>query len=171
MNIFVTDPDPVACAQMLDDVRLNKMIVESAQMLSTTMWFAGRDARAERIYRPISNPHHPACKWSRLSLANYNWLLEHAEAMLVERRHRGWVWRHETEPVIARLRALASAPVFPLTGLTPFHNSSAHKHISDVHLAYRETMREKWKVDVATQRIPLSWTVRGQPAWRDQDGT
>ena len=35
MNIFVLDKDPVVAAQMLCDKHVSKMIVESAQMLST----------------------------------------------------------------------------------------------------------------------------------------
>ena len=34
MNIFVTDKDPVVAAQNLCDKHINKMIVESAQMLA-----------------------------------------------------------------------------------------------------------------------------------------
>ena len=36
MNIFVLDNDPVVAAQMLCDKHIPKMIVESAQMLSTS---------------------------------------------------------------------------------------------------------------------------------------
>ena len=35
MNIFVLDSDPVVSAQMMCDKHVVKMIVESAQMLST----------------------------------------------------------------------------------------------------------------------------------------
>ena len=34
MNIFVIDPDTAKCAQALDDLRLNKMIIETAQLLT-----------------------------------------------------------------------------------------------------------------------------------------
>lgn len=37
MNIFATDVSPVACAKALDDKRVVKMVLETAQMLSTAM--------------------------------------------------------------------------------------------------------------------------------------
>ena len=37
MNIFATSSNPKACAEYLDNKRVNKMILESAQMLSCTL--------------------------------------------------------------------------------------------------------------------------------------
>src|SRR4029077_5191734 len=42
MNIFATSPDPIRSAQALDDFRLNKMIVESCQILSAALHITGR---------------------------------------------------------------------------------------------------------------------------------
>lgn len=35
MNIFVTSSCPFECARTLDDVRVNKMVLETAQLLAT----------------------------------------------------------------------------------------------------------------------------------------
>lgn len=37
MNIFATDISPVACAKALNDKRVVKMVLETAQMLSTAV--------------------------------------------------------------------------------------------------------------------------------------
>lgn len=41
MNIFVVDEDPAICAEYLDDKRVVKMVLETAQMLSTALGDAG----------------------------------------------------------------------------------------------------------------------------------
>lgn len=43
MNIFATDPCPIKSAQFLDDKRVIKMILESAQMLCTALHQLGYD--------------------------------------------------------------------------------------------------------------------------------
>lgn len=52
MNIFVTDPNPKIAASHLDDLRLGKMCVETAQMLS--VWAKPFDG----IYKP-THINHP----------------------------------------------------------------------------------------------------------------
>ena len=78
MNIFVTHLDPVKCAQNLDDKRVIKMILESAQMLSTSINVSGGKG-------PYKTTHvnHPCSVWVRSSNANYYWLLNHFQAPIV----------------------------------------------------------------------------------------
>ncbi len=38
MNIFVTDSCPIQSAQVLDDSRLNKMLLESVQLMEFTIY-------------------------------------------------------------------------------------------------------------------------------------
>ena len=108
MNIFVSYPDPVDCAEFLDKVRANKMLIESCQLLSNaiyhyiykdqypllTMNTRGKskllvtDIRLSKanykketgLYLP-SHPNHPCSKWVLESRANYLWLLDHAYAL------------------------------------------------------------------------------------------
>lgn len=55
MQLFVTSPDPAKCAEYLDNRRLNKQILECAQILSTVMWLLGEE---ETPYKP-THKHHP----------------------------------------------------------------------------------------------------------------
>lgn len=161
MNIFVTDTDPRLCAEMLDDVRLNKMIVETAQMLSTAIWLKG--IHADGLYKP-SHMNHPCTKWAGRSYSNIVWLHSLGVWMLRERTSRGSRTSHATGPVIAACgRAIVTYyDVFHKLGLTPFQNSSLFKDEPDVCLAYRKTMCAKW----ATDTIRVTWVGRGEPAWR-----
>ena len=90
MNIFVLDEDPAAAAIMLCDKHIPKMIVESAQMLSTahrmldgtltkkrsrsgkTMvkYYKYDDVR-ESLYYAAVHHHHPCTIWTMESSANY----------------------------------------------------------------------------------------------------
>jgi hypothetical protein len=80
LNIFVTSPSPTKSARFLDNVRLVKMCLETAQILSTTLRCYGFSGD---VYR-ITHENHPACIWARQNRANYNWLLAHFRALCDE---------------------------------------------------------------------------------------
>jgi len=62
MNIFVVSPDTMECAKALDDLRLNKMIIETAQLLSTAMRVQGYTGND--IYKS-THVNHPCAVWAR----------------------------------------------------------------------------------------------------------
>jgi len=102
MNIFVTDEDPVKAAKNLCDKHISKMIVESAQMLSTTHWILAGGCPGKEIYK-VTHENHPCSKWVRESDGNYHWLWEHATAMCYEYTRR-YERIHKTEALIQCLR-------------------------------------------------------------------
>lgn len=53
MNIFVTSPCPIESAQYLDNSRVNKMILESCQMLFTALSYHNIKAFSVGEYTPI----------------------------------------------------------------------------------------------------------------------
>ena len=83
MNIFYTDTSPVIAAQNLCDCHVVKMILETAQMLSTAVILRNPNADPGLFYKP-THKNHPSSVWARSSLQNYNWLLEHFDAMNAE---------------------------------------------------------------------------------------
>ena len=93
MNIFATDHDPYIAARNLCDKHINKMIVESAQMLANAFTL-DRLAEADRpraksgAQRTNGYKHHPCAKWARQSTENFRWLARHAYGMIVERAYR-----------------------------------------------------------------------------------
>lgn len=84
MNIFALDNDPKTCAIYHTDKHVVKMIVESAQMLSTAVRVSGIDAGYK-----ITHVNHPCSIWVRKSLSNYNWLKD-----LVSELHNEWKFRY-----------------------------------------------------------------------------
>ena len=69
MNIFYLDKNPKLCAQYHVDRHVVKMILETAQLLSTAHWLTG----GEGPYR-ATHKNHPSAIWARSNKSNYNWL-------------------------------------------------------------------------------------------------
>ena len=67
MNIFVISQNPDECAQALDDLRLNKMILETAQLLSTAIRFHGYTGN---LAYKATHINHPCSIWARTSRGN-----------------------------------------------------------------------------------------------------
>ena len=96
MNIFALSTDPIQSAEMMCDKHVVKMIIETAQLLSTAHRildgeeYTDRTANGRRIKRwlhPNSNMestlykashiNHPSAVWARKSNNNYNLSLIH----------------------------------------------------------------------------------------------
>ena len=106
MNIFYVDKDPYKAAEMMVDKHVVKMILETAQLLSTAHRIldgeeyvgtsqSGRKARRWRLpdYRETTlysatHINHPSAVWCRQSNNNYTWLFCHFDALLKEYTHR-----------------------------------------------------------------------------------
>jgi hypothetical protein len=80
MNIFVTNKCPVISAQEQCNVHNNKMVVESAQLLSTAHFVLDG---AIVGYKP-THQNHPSNVWCRSTSGNYQWLYAHFQALCAE---------------------------------------------------------------------------------------
>ena len=115
MNIFAVNDDPRMAALELPDKLIPKMIVESAQMLSTAHRVLDGDEKADilHLYKKAYE-NHPSCVWVRADAMNYWWLWMHALTLCSE-----YKWRftdeeeyitgiavHKTESVIHALQEL-----------------------------------------------------------------
>lgn len=155
MNIFVIDPDPWACAVALDDLRLNKMILETAQLLSTAMRMQGYSS--DTIYKS-THVNHPCAVWARTNASNYMWLLVYLSHLLYEKNYRTGK-THKTNSIYSEL--CNGTQLMPPGNLTPWPNCTPNKHISDIHEAYCVTLTDKW----ANDKRPPKWTNRARPTW------
>ena len=66
MNIFFLDKTPKFSAQYLCDKHIPKMLLESAQMLSTAVRKYEEETNTEPLSEPIyksAYPNHPMTKW------------------------------------------------------------------------------------------------------------
>ena len=112
MNIFAVHEDPRLAALELPDKLIPKMIVESAQMLSTAHRVLDGDERADilHLYKKAYE-NHPSTIWVRQDAMNYWWLWMHALTLCQE-----YAWRftdendpigmHKTVPIINALQEL-----------------------------------------------------------------
>jgi len=73
MNIFYLDKRPDDCAEMHCDKHCVKMILEYAQMLSTTHRILDEDIAHPDLYK-IAHKNHPSTIWTRSSKQHYDWL-------------------------------------------------------------------------------------------------
>lgn len=106
MNIFYVNHNPVEAAECLVDKHVVKMILESAQLLSTAHRVldgrevegkskSGRKARywilddaRESVLYMATHINHPSAVWCRQSVENYLWLVEHFFGLMNEYMHR-----------------------------------------------------------------------------------
>ncbi len=152
MNIFVTSSDPRACALALDDLRLNKMIVESCQILCTALHLSGRGS--PELYKP-AYIRHPVVLWTARDARHYAWLIRHLGALFEERAFRFGSSEHRS----LRLLPLLTQYVENLAAPDAFENCTPYEDVSSVHLAYQMTLKDKWRQD---RRSP-TWSKRGPP--------
>ena len=89
MNIFFVDTDPKTAAQWQCDAHVRKMILESAQLLSTAHRELDGDYWADLfdLYKS-THKNHPSAVWVRQSKANYQWLYDHFIALCDEYSYR-----------------------------------------------------------------------------------
>lgn len=114
MNIFYISDNPIQAAEWMVDRHVVKMILESAQLLSTAhrildgreiqlevqveqedgkvktrkkKWWLLNDAREQIIYS-ATHINHPSAVWARTSVENYNWLVDHFFALMEEYTYR-----------------------------------------------------------------------------------
>jgi hypothetical protein len=93
MNIFIIHNNPVTAAQHLCDQHVNKMVLESAQMVANCFTPETlQDAPKTKKGTPRKHSYykHPCSIWVRDSRANLLWLLVHSLAMEEERIARGF---------------------------------------------------------------------------------
>lgn len=185
MNLFILHKDPIIAAQMQCDKHVPKMIVESAQMLSTahrvldgkltrrpsksgkTMvkyWdlYEGQDdLEAETIYYKAVHVGHPCTQWTMRSSANYDWHYQHFIALCDEYTYR-YGKNHKTAvqlggPLYSKPRNLPEGP------LTPFELAMKSNPeciaLGDPVKAYRAFYQTK------QHRFKMVWTKRPVPEW------
>ena len=151
MNIFVLDQDPKTAAQMLVDKHVVKMILESAQILSTVCHAKGVEAPYKATHKA-----HPCTVWAGQSKGNWQWLVDHSLAMCNEYTHR-YGKTHASQRVIEWCRD--NRPEFPDNERTPFAQAMPKEYKKpcpvDAYRAYY--MGEKAKF--------ATWKNRPTPYW------
>lgn len=138
INIFYLDHDPEAAARAHCNTHVVKMIVETAQLLSTAWHLTAPDAvestifgndpmypyevglrtlgpgmayylAGQRIYA-ATHPHHPSSVWTSACTGNYDWLWQLGQCLLEEYTFR-YKRQHATTHVLRTLEARPPLPI------------------------------------------------------------
>ena len=181
MNIFILDENPTVAAQLQCDKHVVKMIVESAQMLSTAhRMLDGKHEKRPSIsgkrmvdYWVHPNPNlektlykavhftHPCTEWTTESLANYIWHYNHWVALCDEYTYRyGKI--HSTDELLREV--LITPPInIAEDGLTPFKlamkDSPQCQFPDDPVKSYQLFYQTK------RERFNMVWSKRNIPEW------
>lgn len=135
MNIFILDRDPAVAARYHCDKHVSKMILESAQMLSTVLG------------GPYKKTHqnHPCTVWVSESMGNAVWLFE-----LSHHLNREWRQRykhnvnHKSYEVIKDIVLEHKWIELPDMGLTPFAQAMPEQFKrNDPVASYRDYYKSK----------------------------
>lgn len=180
MNLFFLDNDLDKCAEYHVDKHVSKMILEAAQLLTTTLWvdkyigFVPRKLTSEElgvlkdvkdVTPPIneriftrylySHPNHPCAIWVRSSLEHYYWTVCYANALNEEAMYRGY----KSHASCAEVNRMPEPTRLPDMGWhKPALAMPEQYKFDDPVEAYRAYYIYE-KADIA------SWKVRGAPYW------
>jgi Pyrimidine dimer DNA glycosylase len=178
MNIFYLDRDPEQAAQYHCDKHVVKMILESAQLLSTAHRVldgvpvqgksaTGRNVKRWRldnefdsVYYSASHVNHPSAVWVRTSRQHYSWLHDLFNCLLNEYTFRyGKI--HKCEELLKPLwwipHNLSNAPFEEPPQCMP----DDCKDVFSSVIAYRNY----YKIHKASF---AKWSVRPTPFWWDE---
>ena len=178
MNIFYLDKEPQTCAEMHVDKHVVKMILEYAQLLSTTHRYldgainigSSASGRKKTIYRlpdgrdnllySATHINHPSTIWVRKNQQNYIWLTQLLSELCKEYTYRyGKVHKCEQIGLVEYLRnnEPKNIPMGPFTEPTPAmpdHYKVSGDSISSYKNYY---LGDKTRM--------FSWKNRETPAW------
>lgn len=163
MNIFYTDPCPVASAQNLCDKHVVKMPLESAQMLCTA-WRLNVDRSAKdpdiwcdrQGFYKTAFQNHPSAKWARANAKQYKWLFHHFVALCIEYQHRyGKI--HKCFELISQLSHVPDRVITGMFTEPPLCMPDEYKGKNTI-TSYRDYIHGE-------KRHFAKWTNRQPPSW------
>ena len=157
MNIFYVDQDPYKAAEYLCDKHVVKLVLESAQIMST-VYNLSYENKPDFTYR-TTHKNHSVVKWARECFENYQWLSRHAVGLLVEYTHRYSKVHASTEVITKCCWAPDSVPI---NGeMTPPAQAMPEEYRDeDPVVAYR-----RYYIEDKMKNIDCRWTKRERPHW------
>ena len=166
MNIFAVNEDPRLAALELPDKLVPKMIVESAQMLSTAHRVLDGDKRADMLHLyKKAYENHPSTIWVREDAMNYWWLWMHALTLCEEYKWRfspdgqGIGNPHKTESVIHALQEL------PLN--IPANKDTNWEVLQDLPLCMPDQYKTEGGYDQTTTGAYQKFVTQDKPYMED----
>jgi hypothetical protein len=175
INIFYVDSDPAIAASSLVDKHVVKMVLETAQLLSTahrvmdgipelaktktgrqTQKWRLADSRDYTIYQ-AAHVNHPSAVWCRQSVSNYQWLVDHFFGLIEEYKFR-YNKNHKSEQLAF---VLQSPPLnVKKWDWTPMPSCMDTQYIISKNPI--DNYRNYYNIG---KRHIHKWTSRNQPEW------
>lgn len=178
MNIFYTDTNPTVAARNMVDRHVVKMILETAQILSTAHRYCdGKPTKVNYVdrrgrkktkivlrlnndddYYAATHINHPSTVWARQTSSNYEWLYEHLLALGDEYTFR-YGKQHKT--IVDRAAILKNLPNNILVdSMTTMPSCMDKQYIlsNDPVINYRNYY-------IVGKRHIHRWTKRTPPNW------
>lgn len=160
MNIFLTSFNPSVAAAHLDDLRLNKMILETAQLLSNAYRILFGDHQS--LYKK-THSKHPCSLWACKHIDNYSWLVEYFNALAQEKYKRDTAANKRPEPKFhmswVQLFEIFNAKCKPNCPTPTFDFNCTDFKTLEVRQAYQKQLNKKWENDLR----PPTWTGSQRP--------
>lgn len=170
MNIFYLDKDPQLAARYQCNKHVIKMIVESAQLLSTAhrvldgieylenkrKRYKLYDGREYILYK-ATHINHPCTIWCRQSKENYFWLFDHFKFLMEEYTHRYGKF-HKCKDMMSFLIVPPESLKNEDFTTPPACMPDEYKISSNIVTNYREYYRNG-------KKHLLQWKIREKPEW------
>ena len=162
MNIFYLDEDVMKISRMLCDKHSIKMVLESAQMMSTAHRTLDGDEYANRVglYQTV-HKNHPSTIWTRTTSGNYAWHFALFSAMLAEYQFR-YEKLHKCKVLLTLLEQ--EPQNIPRGDFSPPPQCMPKKYKSD------NTVRAYRNFYVGEKARFASWKNRAVPDWFSKAG-
>jgi len=160
VNIFVLDNNPLITARYHCDKHVAKMVLETAQIMSTVVRSFGFDEEADDhgLYR-VTHRNHPCVRWAAASWENWRWLYELGSHLSTEYTHR-YGKTHKSSTVIENASLLLNPHDFPQIEQTPFVQAMPNDcRVPGGAVAAYRTYYLKHKTHL------LEWKNRETPEW------
>lgn len=163
MNIFFVEKYPIASAIALCDKHVVKMIVETAQLLSTAHHVLDGPESITGLYKQ-THKNHPSAIWARECNRNYNWLYRHGRGLCAEYWFRyGKI--HKTETLMITLKQLPQN-ITETNKMTPPPLCMPEEFKINYSLDPHENAIASYRNYYRTGKKHLHiWTKRQKPVW------
>jgi hypothetical protein len=180
MNIFFLDRDVRLAAEYHVDKHVVKMILESAQILSTahrvldgietvqrmnnrnTKRWILNDSRETALYK-TTHVNHPSAVWARSNIDHYRYLFDLYISLIDEYKYRYGKTTHKSAELAPALFDAPENIDYDAPWVDPPQAMPDDVKVpGDAVLAYRQYYA-KYKVSMA------KWTKRSKPVWWETD--
>ena len=181
MNIFILSECPIEAAQLQCDKHINKMVVESAQMLSTAhrmidghveklpsksgkrlvSHYIHPNSELDNILYKAVHHYHPCTTWTMQTSSNYEWHYQHFVALAqeftyrYEKQHRSYILLKDVLKNSPKNIPIGPQTDWPLA-MKDFPECMFMGEAVRSYRAFYQTKQERFK---------MVWSKRPVPDW------